>query len=574
MHQQKPQHDDDLTLPPARGAMRATIRRCAPKLIAVALLVAVVGVVAGIWLSEQDWARHHEQLAAAEAAGVAAVKAMAETESDAVASNPPAPGHREQIVADANGSLLWASPTHGMPISLAYVPAGTLCLAYLRPAQLAAHPEGEKALAALGPWGAEAHARFETLAGAKLDEIDAALVSIIVARDGSIDATLRIQPIVPWDEGELSRRFPQAREQTQGEQSYLVDGKRAWFLASGDGIGTRGVLVACPVSLVEELLESGGDAPLLARDIEGLVATSDADRSATAIVGAKFLAASGTHLMEGEAEPMRDAIATLLGDDATAASLSVHWGDAFFAELRAAPALTVPSRWLATTLQARISESAADVDAAIDAGIWSEYGRGVLARFPAMVEKLAQMSRRGEADKQAVVRAYLPSAAGHNLLMGAELLLTQAQPKEMQHAHADEGIAHGPNAGGTVEARLAKVTSLTFPKETLQRALELLAEDIGAAIEIDGAALRAEGITQNQSFALAERERSAEAILVAILRLANPDRTATGPADPRQKLVYVVDSTAAGGGRMIVTTRAAAAESGRPLPRTFGGDGE
>jgi hypothetical protein len=495
-------------------------------------------------------------------------------QTDAVGTVPRALGAREQVVDDATGKLLWASPTAGPPISMAYVPAGTQCLIYLRPAQLAAHPEGEKVLAALGPWGAEARAQLESLAGVKLEEIDAALISLVVARDGSIDASLRAEPVASWDEAELARRLPSGRAERQDERSYVVNGKRAWFLAPGAGVGSRGVLVACPASLVKELIASEGVAPLLARDIEALIATSDADRSATAIVGAKFLAASGTHLMEGEAEPLRDAIAALLGDDATAASLSVHWGDAFFAELRAAPALTVPSRWLATTLQARIAEGAADVDAAIDAGTWSEYGRGVLTRFPAMVEKLAQMSRRGEADKQAVVRAYLPSAAGHNLLMGAELLLTQAQPKEMQHAHADEGMAHGPNAGGTVEARLAKVTSLTFPKETLQRALELLAEDVGVAIEIDGAALRAEGITQNQSFALAERERSAEAILVAILRLANPDRSATGPADPRQKLVYVVDRTAAGGGRMIVTTRAAAAERGQTLPRTFGGDGE
>jgi hypothetical protein len=494
-------------------------------------------------------------------------------QADAVGTVSRALGAREQVVDDATGKLLWASPTAGPSISMAYVPAGSLCLAYLRPAKLAAHPEGEKVLAALGPWGVNARTEFEALAGAKLEEMDAALISLVVARDGSIDASLRIEPGTPWDQAVFAKRFPAARQETQGNRSYFVDGKRAWFLAPGVGVGARSVLVTCPPSLVKELIDSEGEPPLLARDIEALVATSDADRTATAIVGAKFLAASGTHLMEGEAEPLRDAVTALLGNEATAASLSLHWGDAFFAELRVTPALTVPSRWLATTLQTRIADAADDIEATTNAGTWSEFGRNVVSRVPAMVEKLAQVSRRGEADKQAVVRAYLPAAAGHNLLMGAELLLTQAMPTDVQHAHADEGMAPQGERGATIEARLAKVTSLTFPKETLQRALELLAEDVGVAIEIDGAALRAEGITQNQSFALAERERSAEAILVAILRLANPDRTATGPADPRQKLVYVVDSMAEGPGRMIVTTRAAAAESGRPLPRTFGGDG-
>jgi hypothetical protein len=569
MSKQKP-HPDALHLPPLRPAKRAATGGLTAPLIAVTLLVVIIGAAAGyVWRAEKIARLQQQQAAAADV-----VEAMADlAKAEAAASSGPMARGREEIVEDAEGSLLWASPTQGAPISTAYVPAGTLCLAYVRPAQLAAHPEGEKVLAALGPWGVKARAGFETLAGANLEEIDAALVSLVVARDGSIDASLRIEPATPWDDAEMAKQFPAAREQRRGEQSYFVDGERAWFLAAAKGAASERMLVACPAAVVEELIESEGDAPLLARDIEGLLATSDAERSLTAIVGTKFLAASGTHLMEGEAEPLRDTIASLLGNDATAASLSVHWGDAFFAELRAAPALTVPSRWLATTLQTRISEGAADIDAAIEAGAWSEHSRGVLTRFPAMLEKLAAMARHGEADKQAVVRAYLPAVAGHNLLMGAELLLTQSQSRESQHAHADVGMAPREERGATIEARLAKVTSLTFPKETLQRALELLAEDVGVAIEIEGAALRAEGITQNQSFALAERDKPAAEILVAILRLANPDRTATGPADPRQKLVYVVEQAAEGGGRMTVTTRAAAAESGRALPPVFGGDG-
>jgi hypothetical protein len=573
MSKQKPHPDNGFHLPPSRAGKQAATGGLTAPLIAVALLVAIVGVATGYAWWAAETARQHEQQAAAAEARMAAAEAMANAMKAAAApSSNATAGGREQIVDDPDASLLWASPTQGPPISLAYVPAGTLCLAFLRPAQLAAHPEGEKVLAALGPWGVKARAQFETLAGAKLEEVDAVLVSLVV-REGSLDASVRFELAAPWDEAELARRFPSAREQTLGDRMYLVDGKRAWFLAPRDGDGMRVALVACPTSLVDELISSEGDAPILARDIEGLVATSDANRSATAIVAAKFLAASGTHLMEGEAEPLRDAIAALLGNEATAASLSLHWGDAFFVELRAAPALTVPSRWLATTLQSRIADAADDIQATTNAGTWSEYGRNVVARVPAMVEKLAQMSRRSESDKQAVVRAYLPATAGHNLLMGAELLLTQSQSKVGQHAHADESMAHEKDGGRTVDERLAKVTSLVFPKETLQRALELLAEDVGVAIEIDGAALRAEGITQNQSFALAERDKPAGEILVAILRLANPDRTATGPADPRQKLVYVVDRAAAGGGRMIVTTRAAAAESGGTLPPVFGGDG-
>ena len=98
-----------------------------------------------------------------------------------------------------------------------------------------------------------------------------------------------------------------------------------------------------------------------------------------------------------------------------------------------------------------------------------------------------------------------------------------------------------------------------------------MAAELGAAIEIDVAALAAEGITQNQTLELELRDAPAADVLVAILRQANPDRAAENAADPRQKLVYVVEGAGDGPGRIIVTTRAAAAAGSRPLPAVFVG---
>jgi hypothetical protein len=182
-----------------------------------------------------------------------------------------------------------------------------------------------------------------------------------------------------------------------------------------------------------------------------------------------------------------------------------------------------------------------------------------------MMRALSHYSRAAEADSCAVVRAYLPPMAGHNLVMAAELLLTQRRVPNSQVASA---AAPQP---ATVNERLESVTSLSFPKDTLERALELLAEDIGIPISIDGSALQLEGITKNQSLAANLRNRPAREILTAILLQANPDRTASGPADIRQKLLYTVQEGDGSGspGRIIVTTRAAADRRGDPLPDAF-----
>ena len=488
---------------------------------------------------------------------------------------------RETVVDDPEGKLLWASPTMGPPIELHYVPAGMQCFVYLRLAELAAHPECEKVLAALGPWGQGAVEQLESLARAKIPEIDNVLAAVVVLPGGALDVCLRIQMMEWWDDAELLRRFPDAQAQKQGAQTLITVGDRAWFVPRGTEEAPNRTLVACPAVLAAELMESAGEPPLLARDMESLVAQSDADRVATIVLAPKFLLAGGNHLIEGDAAPLRDALAVLAGRDATAVSLSAHLSDSCFVELRAAPALTVSPRYLATTMLARLKAAGQTIEGQIKANAWPEYGRVVLKRFPAMFRRLAESARHAEADKQAVVRAYLPSVAGHNLLMGAELLLTQAG------AAAGGAVRPAPTVEPpkTIAERLAATATLTFPKESLQRALELLSGEIGVAIVIDSPAFQAAGVTQNQTMGLELRDRAAGEILVEILRAANPDRTATGPGDPRQVLVYLVEppvrsgdvagaDAADGVGRIIVTTRAAAAARGATLPAVFGVAGE
>jgi hypothetical protein len=98
----------------------------------------------------------------------------------------------------------------------------------------------------------------------------------------------------------------------------------------------------------------------------------------------------------------------------------------------------------------------------------------------------------------------------------------------------------------------------------------MLAEDTGLDIAIQGADLQLDGITKNQTLALDLRDRPASEILLEIIRRANPDRTATGPDDPRQKLIYVIEPGHDGApGRIIVTTRTAVEKRGLRLPDVF-----
>jgi hypothetical protein len=181
---------------------------------------------------------------------------------------------------------------------------------------------------------------------------------------------------------------------------------------------------------------------------------------------------------------------------------------------------------------------------------------------------LSAYARSGFDADHAVVRGYLPAVAGHNLLLAAELTL--AEPPAASPIASTGPTSENPaSETKSVHERLQQPTSLRFPRDTLEAALNVLAQDIGVEIVIRGPDLQADGITKNQSFGIDVADKPAEEILVEILRLANPDKTATGPGDEKQKLVYVIQPGETGDEQIIITTRAAASARGDKLPTAF-----
>jgi hypothetical protein len=179
-------------------------------------------------------------------------------------------------------------------------------------------------------------------------------------------------------------------------------------------------------------------------------------------------------------------------------------------------------------------------------------------RLPAMIRALAGQMRAGAERGGVVLNARLPRHAGHNLALAAELALSQSG------GAADVVAAPAVTAARVGAAAKLKTTmTLAFAKDTLEKSIQMISEEIGVPMEILGGDLQLEGITKNQSFALEERDATAEAILRVILAKANPDG----------KLVYVVRSEE-GRETIKITTRAAAAKRGETLPPGFEPQGD
>lgn len=495
----------------------------------------------------------------AEAPAVAAI-APAPTPGDAAV-----PARREGtiVLADTPG-LPWAPPNPpGPPPSLSHLPPGTQLAVLVRPAALLATEEGKLFLRAIGADAERALAEAARLAGCRPEQLDVVQVGWRAADDGlELGAVVWGTATLPvagdgaartaaWGEREGSER--------SGETVYRGSPLACWLPRRHGGRA----LVVGPTALVDELVaaeaarvadEPGGIEASLPRDLETLVGTLDGGRHVTLLGSPAWLESDGSALVSGPLARLGGALAELFAGGIRAAALGLHFGDTSYAELDVVAPADVPSARLAATLATRIAALPATAEASCNALDPHPFGRRLVMRLPRMLEVLAENVRAGGEGQVAVVNCHLPPHAAHNLALAAELAL--AQTPGSGAAPAANARAAPPPAG--IRDRLAKRISLSFPRDTLERSIQLLAEETGVPIEIRGSDLQLEGITKNQSFTLDERDKAAEEILRVILARSNPDG----------KLVYVV-RTRDGGESLEITTRAAAGKRGDPIPPVF-----
>lgn len=509
-------------------------------------LLAAGGVVAGlavIALIVSPLIKPHRPKRPAPVAKPQEPVALAPTDEP---QSPKAAAVNRQRIAD-DGRTMWASPTTGAPISLAWLPPGCQLIVHARPASLAATGELDKVVSALGPRATMAIEWLRSEASVELNDVDSLTLGLRPARDFVPEWTIVLHPTAQRIGEPLDGVFT-AEGTTQDNVGYFTT--------------NDGQLVIATRSVLPDLRELDGNPPSLRRELEGVVAATDADRHLTVIAAPSFLFGEGRGVLDGERQALRDRLVPLLPDEIKAFCISMHWGDSFFAELMVAPTGGTRSHEVAKQLTAEINRWPIEAEDAVLGLAASDYGRRVVARLPAMLRALARYTRSDFERTHAVLRCYLPKSAGHSLLMAGELMTAYRSMGPSRAVARPRPASQQPKS---LADRLAVPTTLTFSRDTLEMAILLLSQDTGIPMTINGNDLRIDGITKNQSFGIDLQNRPAGEILVEILRLANPDKSATSAKDPKHKLVYVVGP----GDSIIVTTRAAAAKRGESLPAVF-----
>jgi hypothetical protein len=540
-----------IVVTPAAGAVSARTRLTAkrsrnrmPLAISGLALILVVAAAALAYLKFRPASEGTDNRAASSVQGETAPGALAAKVPSVAEETTPAPQPQ-----GLEGEL-WASPTSGPPLDLRYLPPGALVVVALRPAVLLAHPEGAKALDALGPLGELARGRLPELTGIELADMDQALVGFLDRAPDPPAVAVVVRTAAALSETDLVGRWGNPKLDDAASGRLFRGEDRAFFLPPG---GNQRLLAIMPLKDVQDVLDMGDQPPLLRIEVEKLARASDADRAVSVLFTPDFLLMPSNSFLSGAAAQLKVPLQDFLGSEVKAGLLSCHLdGPNFFVELLVSPAVDRPPMSISKTLQDRVHAARLRVEDYVRPMTADPYAGKVLFRFPQMLAELEKHTRAAVIDRQVALRSYLPDRAAHNLALAAELALTSSGS-----AGAATVVAAAPPAAPkSVEERLKQVTSLSFPLENLENAIATLSAEIGVEMKILGADLELEGITRNQQFKdLNEVNKPADEILRQILIKARPDG----------KLVYVIGKD---GERDVVyiTIRSKAQERGQLPP--------
>ena len=501
-------------------------------------------------------------------------------EKTAIDASPASPRAAAQVIVESP-DLPWASPTTGGPPSLAYLPPGSQLVLLARLAAIEADDEGRLFFNSLGPAAGSARASLVKLCGG-----DEAAIELVQAgwQAGGLDEVVGGFAVwfsaghaAPADEAARTEAWgATTTEMIEGETVYQTPTLSLWVPTAEAG---RVLVIAPRIMLATMAAEANSTAtesliagiiretkPLaeddsavlkaaLPRDLETLVGMLDADRHITLFGSPHYLLTTGRSVMAGPLAKLAEPIDGLFGEGLQAAALSLHFGAECYVELDAVATLDVPAKTLAPEIGGRVEGLADSVEAYCAALNPDPYGRMLVLRLPGMLRVLAAQVRSGAEGKGVVLNAYLPQHAAHNIALAAELALAQTPGATI----AASGASSAAEPQGAL-GKLGKTMTLTFAKDNLERSIQMVSDETGVPMEILGGDLQLEGITKNQSFALDEKDKTADEILRVILAKSNPEG----------KLVYIVKEKD-GEECVFITTRAAVAKRGDPLPPAYRG---
>ncbi|MGB7329122.1 MAG: hypothetical protein WBD31_29850 [Rubripirellula sp.] len=484
-----------------------------------------------------------------------------------------------QMVDD--DSLLYAPPfppgQNQAPLGL--LPPGPAAIVSARLASILSSQTSKPVLDALSPEFTELMDAAVQRAQVPVDWIDRCSVGLFPGKDGHPEWSLAIELVHPKPVDELTDRWQVDASRTrEGTTVYAGDGIDAdafFLLADEIESGMISRYAVGPLALVSEVASIEGESIPLARSLRTLWNGTSAEADLVALVTPNFLFADGRSILNSSVPELVPPLRSVLIPNLSAMLITANADDGLvFGELRVTP-------------NGGISEASLmrDIKDAIDAWpLWADQfvldaspdpsWRLLASRLPTMMRFVSNQFRYGISDNVIVANTYLPAGAVSQVSLATLL----AANTTATAASATTDMASAKPL--TMEEMLDRKMSVSFDQESLEFAIDVIVAEFARTlpegstlppVRIIGGDLQKMGITQNQQIrSFAKTNLPLRKVLTDLVVGANPDKTATGPDDPKQALIWVVaDDPANPGTQEILVTTRQAAENRFDLPVEF-----
>ncbi|MDA8744961.1 hypothetical protein N9N28_10050 [Rubripirellula amarantea] len=412
---------------------------------------------------------------------------------------------------------------------------------------------------------------------------------------GVPEVTLSVTLTEAVPASELMKRFGVSEARTRAGMKIHVgddEGSDAYYFDVGqtegatDGNTNDSSVKRFALGSIEQITQVAaieGQTIPLPRSLRSLWRATRESCDVCVLMNSNFLFADGRELLAKSMPELSKPLRRLLIPNTSAALVMVDVvrnddsKPQLYAEWRLAASGSITEASLSRTMQDSINGWPDWADRFISTTEFGESWSLLAQQLPAMLKFVAQQARVGVADRTATANIYLPQPAVSQLSLATLLAMNTPQGQKLS---ANETTAMAKAL--SIDEILASPLSVSFGQESLEAAMELVADSIASGlpdgavptIQIMGGDLQKMGITQNQSIRDFKKENvPLRTILTDLVVLANPDKSSTGPADERQALIWVVEkasetSDSSSGDRILITTRQAARDR-YEVPKEF-----
>lgn len=331
------------------------------------------------------------------------------------------------------------------------------------------------------------------------------------------------------------------------------------------------------IKRISEVGEEEGAPILLPRALQTLWDSTNDQSHLTVLITPNFLFADGRKMLQTLAPEFFDPLKRLLIPDVAGLTLTAHGADdRLYVETRVIPSGGTNQAQLLVSVRDSIQSWGNWADRFVRDTVPDASWRLLANRLPFMLRFASQNTRVGISGQTVVSNAYLPADAAAQVTL-ATLLAMNTPPG----AAVTSVASATPAKALSVNEMLERKMSISFTQESLQFAIDAVVDEFvntlppGSTmprVRIIGGDLEKNGITQNQQIRDFEKnDMTLRQVLTEIVLGANPDKTATGPKDPKQSLIWVVypPGKSPSESEILITTRDAAKEKNYELPPEF-----